>query len=120
MIEQNQFEVLNASPAPPQTEALLDAILNYGYYPASLNVLIIILDGGRYINHSFTPNSIDDSSKLRSTALRNIEQGEEIVEDYSHFGRCPWANLYGDFANVIWGPQVVITEKVAKGRRVHH
>jgi uncharacterized protein len=103
VIEQAQFETLAESAQPPLSRMLLDAILNYSYYPSGINKLILILDGGRFTNHSPTPNSLDDPFKLQSVALRDIAQGEEIVEDYTHFGQCPWAPLYGEFGKSIWG-----------------
>lgn len=102
LISQSQYETLATSPPSPQTEQFLDAILTFSYYPADLNELIFILDGGRFVNHSYTPNSIDHPAKLQSVALRDIMPGEEIVEDYSRFGKCPWAQLYGEFGKSLW------------------
>ncbi|HET6468760.1 MAG TPA: SET domain-containing protein-lysine N-methyltransferase [Geminicoccaceae bacterium] len=102
IIEQSQYETLSASAQTPLTTQLLEAILTFSYYPADLKQLVLILDGGRFANHSYTPNSVDNPSKLQSVALRDINAGEEIVEDYSRFGECPWAPLYGEFGTTIW------------------
>lgn len=38
----------------------------------------------QYINHSFAPNC------KRGCALRDIEAGEEILEDYTEFDNAEW------------------------------
>jgi hypothetical protein len=102
VIERSQYEAICSLPRTGLVKGLLDAILHYSYYPSSLNQLILILDGAQFTNHSFIPNSVDDPTKLQSTALHDIGPGAEILEDYSHYGKCPWAPLYGEFAKSIW------------------
>ncbi|MER9895204.1 MAG: SET domain-containing protein [Mesorhizobium sp.] len=102
VIERDQYEAIDSLPRTVLVNGLLDAILHYSYYPSGLNRLILILDGAQFTNHSFTPNSVDDPTKLQSLALHDIGPGAEILEDYSHYGKCPWAPLYGEFAKAIW------------------
>ena len=103
IIERNQYEILDASPQPSLSSMLREAILHYGYYLADSDYIILILDGGRFVNHSFEPNSVASQSKVQSIALHDIEPGEEILENYAHFGKCPWAPMYGHFGKTLWG-----------------
>lgn len=44
------------------------------------------LDGGRYVNHSETPNvRVKDDEGTSSIAARDIAVGEELTEDYAEF-----------------------------------
>ncbi len=67
----------------------------YSYYSTKLDSLIICLDNARYVNHSELPNSgpAPDQNPLISIALRDILQGEEILEDYDLYDLCPWAEI---------------------------
>ena len=40
------------------------------------------MDVGWHLNHSDTPNAVPDESRNNYSALRDIEQGEEITIDY--------------------------------------
>lgn len=42
------------------------------------------------VKKSGAPSDFDG---LTSTALRDIEAGEEIVEDYTNYDYCPWSHL---------------------------
>ncbi len=98
-----QFEALATSEQSPWTTAFLEAFLVLGYYVKGFDTLFLIPDNGRYINHSFEPNSAvcPDSDGLCSIALRDIAGGDEIFEDYTKYDKCPWANLYGEFGRKI-------------------
>ena len=98
-----QFEALVASEQSPRTTAFIDAFLEFGYYVKGFDTLFLIPDNGRYVNHSFEPNSAvcPDSDGLCSITLRDIAGGEEICEDYTTYDKCPWANLYGEFGHKI-------------------
>ena len=93
VIERSQYEAIGSLPRTVLVNGLLDAILHYSYYQSGRNRLFLILDGAQFTNHSFTPNSIDHPTKLQSIALNDIGPGAEILEDYSHFGKCPWARF---------------------------
>lgn len=46
-------------------------------------------DNGKYFNHSKTPNSLSayygDEEEVVTKAIRDIQKGEEITDDYSTF-----------------------------------
>ena len=67
----------------------------YSYYSNQLDSLIVCLDNARYVNHADLPNSgpAADHNPLISIALRDIEKGEEILEDYDVYDQCPWAEI---------------------------
>jgi hypothetical protein len=104
LIGRAQYGTLGASHLPGDLKAFLDAVHTYTYYERDLDALVFILDDTRFINHSFTPNS-GGGDLLRSRALRDIEPGEEILEDYTAYDRCPWASLYGAFGEVLKAAQ---------------
>ncbi len=70
-----------------------EVLATYSYYAPQIDALVLCLDNVRYVNHSKTPNSHTpiDAYPLVSIALRDIKQGEEIVEDYDEYEFCPWA-----------------------------
>lgn len=45
----------------------------------------LILDDGKYMNHSLTPNCITNMKTGTTYALRDIEENEELFEDYNRF-----------------------------------
>lgn len=98
-----QFEALVASEQSPRTKAVIDAFLEFGYYVKGFDTLFLIADNGRYVNHSFEPNSAvcPDSDGLCSITLSDIAAGDEICEDYTTYDKCPWAQLYGEFGRTI-------------------
>ncbi|GAB4579909.1 MAG: SET domain-containing protein-lysine N-methyltransferase [Anaerolineales bacterium] len=102
LIKQKQYETLKASIHSPVSKAFLEAVYTYSYYSAEDDVLIFILDNARYTNHSFQPNStvLDEPGVIGSITLRDIQAGEEIMEDYSLFDHCPWPG----FAKEYWMP----------------
>jgi hypothetical protein len=99
LITRAQHETLQASMQSDSIKAFMDTIVFYAYYLAGEDVLVLCLDNARYVNHSGTPNSGpgDDRNPFRSIALRDIHAGEEIVENYKGYSRCPWAIMYRAF-----------------------
>jgi SET domain-containing protein len=68
-------------------EARIKDLLTYGWYDEKIDKYIYALDDDRCINHSDNPNleetMIDD--ELYQVALRDIEVGEELTNDYGTF-----------------------------------
>ncbi|NJN44300.1 MAG: SET domain-containing protein [Anaerolineae bacterium] len=95
LINKRQFTTLLNSHHSPTSKELLEAIYTYCYYSAKDDALILILDHARYTNHSFQPNSdvIPEPGVIGSITLRDIQAGEELLEDYSEFDVCPWKGL---------------------------
>ena len=62
--------------------ALRDWVSTYGWREGG--VWHVPADDTRFMNHSTTPNC-DPTAPEGTVALRRIEAGEEIVEDYSTF-----------------------------------
>jgi SET domain-containing protein len=52
--------------------------------------LCFILDDGKYMNHSLSPNCFTDMDTIVTYALRDIEVGEELFEDYRMFDHPPF------------------------------
>ena len=102
-LTRSQYEALAASEQSPRTKAFIEAFLEFGFYVKQYDRLFLIPDNGRYVNHSFEPNSAvcPDSDGLCSIAIRDIAAGDEICEDYTTYDKCPWANLYGEFGRTI-------------------
>ena len=102
-INRLQFEAIAASEQSPQIKAFIEAFLEFGFYIKRYDTLFLIPDNGRYVNHSFEPNSAvcPDLDGLCSITLRDIAAGGEICEDYRTYDKCPWANLYGEFGRTI-------------------
>jgi len=103
LIERDQFDTFKTSHHSSTSKALLKAIYTYSYYSAADDALILILDHARYTNHSFHPNSdvSPEPGVIGSIALRDIQAGEEIMEDYSTFDVCPWPRYAEDH----WEPE---------------
>ena len=95
LINRTQYESLIRSEQTPSIMAFLDTLIVYGYYEESLRSIVMCMDNARFCNHSFTPNSgpTPVNEPLCSIALRNIEAGEEILEDYSSYDKCPWLDM---------------------------
>jgi hypothetical protein len=77
-----------------QLEPSLLKRLNVYSYLDSTEKVIIPWDEGKYVNHSCSPNSLGLTQFDNiSIAIRTIEEGEEIVEDYDcyygHFESFP-------------------------------
>jgi hypothetical protein len=102
-VRRGHLEALGGSARSARADSFVTAILEFGYYIAKFDTLFFIPDDGRYVNHSFEPNSAvcPDSDGLCSYALCDIAAGEEILEDYTRYDNCPWAKLYGEFGRAI-------------------
>ena len=70
------FDKLNEVPEPGRA-----FLLTYGWREGKY--FIVPGDNGRFVNHSFTPNCIKNGNVY--VAARDIQIGEEIVEDYSSY-----------------------------------
>ncbi len=96
VIEKDQFLRLAKSFEPPAsysprlTENFVTCILYYATYDVDIDAFVFSLDNARYVNHSENPNSAEGKEKFSSLALRDIQPGEEITEDYSRYGKAPW------------------------------
>ena len=98
-ISRPQFEALVGSASSPASDALIAGIQEYSFYVEDLDLMILIPDDGRYVNHSDQPNSVATvvGTRLASTAGRDIAAGEEIVEDYATYDFCPWPGVAPEF-----------------------
>lgn len=103
VITQAQYAAFVASAPSPESDPFMAAILHFGYYVQQYDAIFFAIDNGRYINHSFQPNSAvaSHADDLCSVALRDIAPGEEICEDYTHYDKCPWARINGEFGRQI-------------------
>ncbi len=99
LIGRGQYEVLKASAHANSIENFMDCIVFYSYYLEHEDLLVFCLDNARHVNHSDAPNSGPgpDLNPFRSVALGDIAAGEEIVENYRGYERCPWATMYRAF-----------------------
>jgi uncharacterized protein len=104
LINEVQFRTLKESQHSPISGVLLKGITTYSYYSAEDDVLILILDHARYTNHSDEPNSdlLPEPGATGAIVLRDIRAGEEIVENYNLFDRCPWEGFDEDY----WMPEL--------------
>lgn len=95
LINRVQYETLMHSHLNPTMESLLRIANIYGYYSRKFDSIVVCLDNARYVNHSADPNSgtPPDGNPLCSMALRDIQPGEEILEDYEAYDHCPWSDL---------------------------
>ena len=61
----------------------------YGWLSKKSQMYCYAIDNGKYFNHSKTPNSLsayyDDEEELVTKAIRDIEIGEEITDDYKTY-----------------------------------
>jgi SET domain-containing protein len=53
-------------------------------------MLCFIKDDGKYMNHSTEPNCGTDMSTGDTYAIRDIEPGEQLFEDYAKFEHPPF------------------------------
>jgi len=98
LIRREQYETLERSHQSPVSRVFLDALQTYCYYSGAHDALVLIVDNGRYVNHSSEPNSraFPHPTLIASETIRDIQAGEEICENYLTFDQCPWAQLYKD------------------------
>ncbi|MHA2289549.1 MAG: SET domain-containing protein [Promethearchaeota archaeon] len=92
IITKDQFKLLELSVKSGLMESYMKALLTYSYYERNLDALVFCLDNSRYVNHSFDANtgSSEDENGFCSVTLRDIQSGEEILEDYSKYTFCTW------------------------------
>ncbi len=75
---------------------LIEYYLTYGYYQEIVQSLVCCLDNGRYVNHSeqptlSTPKDMPANMAWQySIALRDIQKGEELTENYTTYDSCDW------------------------------
>jgi SET domain-containing protein len=73
-----------------------DYLMIYAYRSKKSHVWILPMDNGRYFNHSDTPNTLstysEDQEEVVTKAIKDIEPGEEITDDYHSFEN--WAGHY--------------------------
>ena len=68
----------------PKTKSIYPFLKNFGYLDQHKR-FICPADNNAYVNHSFTPNTYEAEEGNKIYALRDIEKGEEITEDYTKF-----------------------------------
>ncbi len=96
LINHDQYRTLAGSTLAESVQGFLESIHTYCFYEREYDSLVLILDETRHINHSFSANA-GGGQPMQSIALEDIQAGEEILEDYTIFDRCPWLTLYGEF-----------------------
>lgn len=74
-----------------------DYLIHYGYYNKNEGGYILCGDNAKFTNHSDTPNTkmLDDSSD--AIAIKDIQIGDEITEDYYHFDNLANKKLKGKY-----------------------
>ncbi|MFX0039370.1 MAG: SET domain-containing protein [Promethearchaeota archaeon] len=99
IISKEQFFTLTSSHKTNSMRDLMHNLLTYSYYERDLDALIFCLDNSRYVNHSFNANSgaSEDENGFCSVAIKDIQSGEEITEDYSKYTFCPWLEKYKNY-----------------------
>lgn len=66
------------------TEIEKEQFLKYAFFDKDHKKYMLCGDDGRFFNHSENPNC-DESVKDLTTAIKNIEIGEELTVDYRVF-----------------------------------
>jgi len=96
IITKEQFLNLEASHKSLKIKDYIDVLLTYSYYERDLDALIFCLDNSRFVNHSFNANSgaSEDENGFCAVALKDIQPGEELTEDYSKYTLCSWLQKY--------------------------
>lgn len=94
-----QDQVIPVEEVERADEAARRFLLTYAYYCRCMNGYVLCGDGARFVNHSEQPlmGSHDDSRF--SFALRDIQPGEELTEDYRTYDADPlqqWSDLLFD------------------------
>jgi SET domain-containing protein len=98
VITKDQFLILDDPPKTPLITNFIESLLTYAYYDEILDALIFCLDDSKYVNHSFDPNTgTIEEHALNAIARRDIQPGEEIVEDYTAYASCEWLQKYKEF-----------------------
>lgn len=96
IITKKQFLTLDNSHKSSLMKEYIQTLLTYSYYERNLDALIFCLDNSRFVNHSKNANSgaSEDENGFCAVALRDIQLGEEITEDYSKYTLCSWLKKY--------------------------
>jgi len=81
------------------SHAIWDMISNFCPYCSERDSLVLILDNGRYVNHSDEANSRWKNGVC--VALRDIAPGEEILEDYHAYDKYCWPEPWDDFSEEV-------------------
>ena len=99
IITKNQFSILDLSLKTPEMKMFMENLLTYSYYERDLDALLYCLDNSRYVNHSIKANSgaSEDENGFCAVAIKDIQPGEEITEDYSKYTLCSWLKKYKRF-----------------------
>ncbi|MBY9003102.1 MAG: SET domain-containing protein [Candidatus Lokiarchaeota archaeon] len=99
IISKRQFQTISASYKNEYLKSFFKALLTYSYFERDLNALIFCIDDSKYVNHSSDPNSgaSEDENGFCSVALKDIQSGEEITEDYSKYTKSDWLQDYKEY-----------------------
>ncbi len=99
IISKEQFQTISSSYKNTLLDSYFRALLIYSYYERDLGALIFCLDDSKFVNHSAEANSgaTEDENGFCSIALKDIQPGEEITEDYSKYTFCEWLQEYRDY-----------------------
>ncbi|MEJ2250004.1 MAG: SET domain-containing protein-lysine N-methyltransferase [Candidatus Lokiarchaeota archaeon] len=99
IITKEQFLNLDTSYKSQSIKDYINILLTYSYYERNLDSLIFCVDDARYVNHSFDANSgaSEDENGFCAVALKDIQRGEEITEDYSKYTICSWLQKYKEY-----------------------
>jgi SET domain-containing protein len=96
IIGKEQFLIMESSCKTAIMDKFIEILLTYSYYERDFDALIFCLDNSRYVNHSFNANSgaTEDENGFCAVAIKNIQPGDEITEDYSKYSLCSWLQKY--------------------------
>jgi hypothetical protein len=90
-------EYLNKLPAREEREASVTHS-----YCVHGEIIMLILDAGKYMNHSDSPNTFSNETRIDrdcSISTRDIQAGEELTCDYSEFIFPEWyVQLHADYS----------------------
>jgi len=95
LLNELQYKTYKASEKNTITDTLWELFTKYAYYSKELDSLVLCLDNARYVNHAAEPNSgaTIDFDPLISIALKDIMEGEEILENYNNYEDCSWLDI---------------------------
>ena len=85
--------------AKNKTETEIDDCLMHLY--CEKGVAILITDGTQYINHSLQPNLVADNERMCSIAARDIQPGEEILENYGEYETLDFIEQWAKKYNIV-------------------
>jgi hypothetical protein len=99
-INRQQFQTLcmseRSSKVSPDSFALWDTISTYSFYSASRDELGFCMDASRFWNHSVDSWNSSFDGKC-SVAIRDIENGEEILENYLTYDKYVWPEPFDNW-----------------------